>query len=94
MKLIINSLSSFKNYDGEIGIILYDKADSSTNHFYNSDGSHMIVLKDALDDVQENDLREELLENKNLLQLASDNDIVTVWDYNFTEYLNYIKSYN
>lgn len=94
MKLIINSLSSFKNYDGEIGIILYDKADSSTNHFYTSDGSHRVIMKDALDDVQENHLREELLENNNLLQLASDNNIVTVWDYNFTEYLNYIKSYN
>jgi hypothetical protein len=94
MKLIINSLSSFKNYDGEIGIILYDKDGSSTNHFYTSDGSHRVIMKDALDDVQENHLREELQENSNLLQLASDYNIVTVWDYNFTEYLNYVKSYN
>lgn len=92
MRIIINKPDAFVKHKNEIGIQVIPSNNKNMVNFWDEYGDHKLVRLEDCVYPQEVELRNELLLNQGLRQLALDNDLILV-DHDSNSFLNLVISY-
>lgn len=92
MRIIINKPDAFVKHSNEIGIQVIPSNNKNMVNFWDEYGDHKLVRLEDCTYPHDVELKNELLLNQGLRQLALDNDLINI-DHDSDNLLNLIISY-
>lgn len=95
LKLTVKNLSAFKNFEGEIGVVIPNSQKGlSRSVIWFNDEEWQVANNDSLGDVLLHHLTEELMDNPDLLTFAKSLDLVEESYQDVIGFINYSLEYN
>ena len=95
LKLTVKDLSAFKNFEGEIGVVIPNSQQGlSRSVIWFNHEEWQVANNDSLSDVLLHHLTEELMDNPDLLTFAKSYDLVEESYQDVIGFINYSLEYN